>query len=323
MFTVVITEKGGEQRQLNFDKAEVSIGRVQGNDIVLAKGNISKRHARIALKDGHLVVLDLKSTNGIHLDGVRLESIDVDRVVVVRLGEVELELSPSGSVFRAGGKRKSAPAAAPTAAAKANCLFRRDGKEHGPHTWEELQEMAAGGTIKATDVVWIPGAAGWTRRFAGPVRYLNDVDGDWVAPGDLTHIDGEILLQIGPLGVAGTSHLARRQATREGSSAGSWFPSADLMPVPTSEGTEGRMGLRLLAHPSRGVDIVWRYEVDVRRFTVIASAGASMVIGDAKLLVDGEEIYQVKGARVGLFRDIGYPDYPLPSEYSRGGRMEQ
>jgi len=70
-------------------------------------------------------------------------------------------------------------------------------------------------------------------------------------------------------------------------------------------------------------DKVIRYEVDVRRFTVIASAGASMVIGDAKLLVDGEEIYQVKGARVGLFRDIGYPDYPLPSEKSRGGRMEQ
>jgi hypothetical protein len=29
----------------------------------------------------------------------------------------------------------------------------------------------------------------------------------------------------------------------------------------------------------------------------------------------------VKGARVGLFRDIDYPDYPLESENSRGGRM--
>jgi 3-hydroxyacyl-[acyl-carrier protein] dehydratase/trans-2-decenoyl-[acyl-carrier protein] isomerase len=70
-------------------------------------------------------------------------------------------------------------------------------------------------------------------------------------------------------------------------------------------------------------DSVIRYEVTVRRFTVIAKAGASMVIGDARLLVDGDEIYTVKGARVGLFRDIGYPDYPLPSENSRGGKMER
>jgi 3-hydroxyacyl-[acyl-carrier protein] dehydratase/trans-2-decenoyl-[acyl-carrier protein] isomerase len=70
-------------------------------------------------------------------------------------------------------------------------------------------------------------------------------------------------------------------------------------------------------------DSVIRYEVTVRRFTVMAKAGASMVIGDARLLVDGDEIYTVKGARVGLFRDIGYPDYPLPSENSRGGKMER
>ncbi len=70
-------------------------------------------------------------------------------------------------------------------------------------------------------------------------------------------------------------------------------------------------------------DRVIRYEIDVRRFTEFASAGASMVIGDARLLVDGEEIYTVAGARVGLFREIAYPDYPLPSKHSRGGRMER
>src|SRR5262245_51796280 len=52
MFSVLITEKGGEQRRYEFDKGEVTIGRVQGNDIVLPKGNVSKRHSRIVLKDG-------------------------------------------------------------------------------------------------------------------------------------------------------------------------------------------------------------------------------------------------------------------------------
>jgi 3-hydroxyacyl-[acyl-carrier protein] dehydratase/trans-2-decenoyl-[acyl-carrier protein] isomerase len=70
-------------------------------------------------------------------------------------------------------------------------------------------------------------------------------------------------------------------------------------------------------------DKVIRYEVDVRRFADLPASGSSMVVGNARLLVDGEEIYRVEKARVGLFRDIGYPDYPRPSENSRGGRMER
>ena len=69
MFAIVITEKGGEQRRISFNKAEITIGRVQGNDIVLPKGNVSKRHARIVLKDGKFIIVDLKSTNGTYLNG--------------------------------------------------------------------------------------------------------------------------------------------------------------------------------------------------------------------------------------------------------------
>jgi 3-hydroxyacyl-[acyl-carrier protein] dehydratase/trans-2-decenoyl-[acyl-carrier protein] isomerase len=70
-------------------------------------------------------------------------------------------------------------------------------------------------------------------------------------------------------------------------------------------------------------DTLMRYEVDVRRYTEIKHAKASMVIGDARVIVDGEEIYKISRARVGLFRGIAYPDYPLESENSRGGRMER
>src|ERR1700745_458229 len=74
MFTVVITEKGGEQRRLDFDKSEVTIGRVQGNDIILPKGNVSKRHSRIVLKDGKFIIVDLKSTNGTYVNGRKITS---------------------------------------------------------------------------------------------------------------------------------------------------------------------------------------------------------------------------------------------------------
>jgi pSer/pThr/pTyr-binding forkhead associated (FHA) protein len=81
----VITEKGGTQRQVPFDpqvKPEVSIGRVQGNDVVLPKGNVSKRHAQIILKEGKFVVRDLKSTNGTYVNGRRIAS-----PVVIRAGD--------------------------------------------------------------------------------------------------------------------------------------------------------------------------------------------------------------------------------------------
>ncbi len=69
-------------------------------------------------------------------------------------------------------------------------------------------------------------------------------------------------------------------------------------------------------------DSLIRYEVDIKRYAELANTGAALVVGDARLLVDGDEIYTVKGARVGLFRGIDYPDYPLESDNARGGRME-
>jgi pilus assembly protein CpaF len=72
MIKLTITEKGGEPKSLSFDKDEISIGRVTGNDIVLPKGNVSKRHSRIARREGVLEVSDLKSTNGTYVNGRKI-----------------------------------------------------------------------------------------------------------------------------------------------------------------------------------------------------------------------------------------------------------
>ncbi len=72
MFLITLAEKGGEAEDLLFEQEEVVIGRVEGNDIVLAKGNVSKQHAKIVLKDGKYVVVDLKSTNGTFVNGKKL-----------------------------------------------------------------------------------------------------------------------------------------------------------------------------------------------------------------------------------------------------------
>lgn len=72
MFSILISEKGGETKRLEFDRPEITIGRVAGNDIVLPKGNVSKRHSRIVFKDGKFIIVDLKSTNGTYVNGRKI-----------------------------------------------------------------------------------------------------------------------------------------------------------------------------------------------------------------------------------------------------------
>ncbi|MGB5367002.1 MAG: ATPase, T2SS/T4P/T4SS family [Polyangiales bacterium] len=72
MYAVVITDEGGVRRRLDFSKPELTVGRVQGNDIVLAKRNVSKQHARLTLQDEQAVVVDLNSTNGTWVNGRKI-----------------------------------------------------------------------------------------------------------------------------------------------------------------------------------------------------------------------------------------------------------
>src|SRR4051794_1920535 len=80
MFLITLAEKGGgNQQQLTFKKAEVTIGRLAGNDIVLGKGNVSKYHSRIVLKDGKFIIVDMKSTNGTYVNGKKIAAPQVVR----------------------------------------------------------------------------------------------------------------------------------------------------------------------------------------------------------------------------------------------------
>jgi 3-hydroxyacyl-[acyl-carrier protein] dehydratase/trans-2-decenoyl-[acyl-carrier protein] isomerase len=70
-------------------------------------------------------------------------------------------------------------------------------------------------------------------------------------------------------------------------------------------------------------DRLVRYEVEIRRYAELPESGSAIAIGDATLLVDDEPIYTLKKAKVGLFTDLSYRDYPYPSENSRGGKLER
>jgi len=79
MFAIIISEKGGAERKEAFDKSEINVGRVQGNDLMLPKGNVSKHHARLLFRDGRFIVTDLKSTNGTYVNGRKIAQATVVR----------------------------------------------------------------------------------------------------------------------------------------------------------------------------------------------------------------------------------------------------
>jgi len=64
-----------------------------------------------------------------------------------------------------------------------------------------------------------------------------------------------------------------------------------------------------------------RYEVDIKRFIQRKSAGSSIAIGSASVSVDGQTIYTIKDAKVGIFIGIQYSDYPHLANNSIGGNL--
>jgi pilus assembly protein CpaF len=126
-FSIVIHEKGGSERREVFDSAEISVGRVQGNHIVLPKGNVSKRHARLLYRDGRFIVTDLNSTNGTYVNRRRIAQATIvregDRIYV---GDFVLRVEPasdsselpagSDDAARSTSRTDSAPPSTPSQA---------------------------------------------------------------------------------------------------------------------------------------------------------------------------------------------------------------
>lgn len=97
MFSIVITERGGAQRLLEVDAAEAGVGRLEDNEIVLPRSNVSKHHARLVLKDDRCVIIDLKSTNGTYVNGRKISApMVVGPTDKIYIGDFILTLAQGG-----------------------------------------------------------------------------------------------------------------------------------------------------------------------------------------------------------------------------------
>lgn len=88
---------GGEQ-EYEISKSEITIGRAQTNDVVVQDTKASRTHARFEFNDvGEVEVVDLGSTNGVKVNGVRVERAALKAEDIVFIGDSEIRIERSAA----------------------------------------------------------------------------------------------------------------------------------------------------------------------------------------------------------------------------------
>jgi pSer/pThr/pTyr-binding forkhead associated (FHA) protein len=93
MLKILLTLKGKDLKTLETDKAEITIGRNENNDIQINNLGASKKHARIFRRDGKYVIEDLRSTNGTLLNNESIITAQLKSNDVVTIGKHNLFIS--------------------------------------------------------------------------------------------------------------------------------------------------------------------------------------------------------------------------------------
>jgi adenylate cyclase len=77
---------------------ELSVGRTEGNDLVLNHPSVSRKHARFEVRGDDLWIVDLKSTNGVKVNGNLITESQVVAGDKLLIGSVQLDLKALPSV---------------------------------------------------------------------------------------------------------------------------------------------------------------------------------------------------------------------------------
>ena len=79
-------------------KGDLSVGRTEGNDIVLNHPSVSRKHAKFEIRSDKWWIVDLKSTNGVKVNGNLITEANVVAGDKISVGSVLLELKALPSV---------------------------------------------------------------------------------------------------------------------------------------------------------------------------------------------------------------------------------
>jgi pSer/pThr/pTyr-binding forkhead associated (FHA) protein len=87
---LIVTQPGMQERAFELGKASVTLGRATTNDIVLDEGRVSRSHARLECGPSGCQIVDLGSSNGTRVNGLRVERAVLQPGDVVGIGSAQL-----------------------------------------------------------------------------------------------------------------------------------------------------------------------------------------------------------------------------------------
>ncbi|HLL55324.1 MAG TPA: FHA domain-containing protein, partial [Myxococcaceae bacterium] len=94
---LIIEDDEGRKTVVPFVREEITIGRQEGNTIRLTERNVSRRHARLLRVNGHVMVEDLGSYNGIRINGERVSGqTPIHDGDLIQIGDYDLAIQTEG-----------------------------------------------------------------------------------------------------------------------------------------------------------------------------------------------------------------------------------
>jgi len=87
--TLEVREPGRLSRQVAVS-GPMRIGRSTDSELPIKDTRVSRMHARVHARDGHLVLTDLGSTNGTRVNGQRIREVVLGEGDVISIGETEI-----------------------------------------------------------------------------------------------------------------------------------------------------------------------------------------------------------------------------------------
>ncbi|MEM0895327.1 MAG: FHA domain-containing protein [Verrucomicrobiota bacterium] len=99
MATLTVTTSDGDELSFDVSDAKTTIGRGPSNRIVIPDSSLSTRHAEITNENGAFAISDSGSTNGIKVNGAKVDSSPLNDGDHLMLGHVSgnFTISPAGS----------------------------------------------------------------------------------------------------------------------------------------------------------------------------------------------------------------------------------
>jgi len=79
-----------EKRRITLGEDDIIIGRTSGCDIQIMANNVSRKHARISYTNEEYRIEDLESTNGIYVNGVKVERCVLRKHDVLEIGGIKI-----------------------------------------------------------------------------------------------------------------------------------------------------------------------------------------------------------------------------------------